>query len=390
MARKSRLEKEIATFKSAGAVSSFFTGLPNPDPVLRKAGLSIQVYRKLLHDSRVRANMQSLKAAVEAEELKIVADDESIVEEYTELKDMIIENNVNLSGEITEADFYGYTPLEINYMKDGNRYIPFEVIGKPQEWFAVDEDTGEWYFIGEDNQKTELNPFKFVFPTSGASYVNPYGVGSASACYWPVIFRKLCWEFWTNGIEKFGTPFILAKTLNNMKSDDRTQLAEDLAAMVQDGVLVTPDGVEMEMLESKSSGTGQSQYEAYLNAANLEISMAIAGTNLTTEVKGGSLAAATTHREIQKDRIDAVLKLEKLTFNTIFSYYNIINYAGARPATVMHVEEEEVSLERSQRDKNILDSDDRFIFTEQYYQREYNFENGDFTLDGGNNDISND
>lgn len=376
-----RLSKDMATFQSAGYATFFNDMLSNPDPVLRKAGISIQAYRALTYDSRVKANIRPRKSAINSRGWSIVGENESDVQLFTDLVQLQIDNNNNMFSEMQDAALYGYSPIELVYEKISGTLLPTYVVGKPQEWFEYNTQDAEWYFVGDDFKKVPLQKYKFVFPTVDASYVNPYGVGALSSCFWPVMFRKYGFEFWTNAVEKYGMPFMFGTADPGATESEVDSLLDDLASMVQDGVAVTKTTNQVQLLQANMSMTGTTPYEAYINMANLEISMAIAGTNLTTEVKGGSLAAAGVHREIQKDIIDSDMKLIEQTMNIIIDYINAVNFPTPKDVTFQFDSDEKDDLELSKRDKNLLDSNKALKLTEVYYKRNYNYKDDEIILD---------
>lgn len=83
----------------------------------------------------------------------------------------------------------------------------------------------------------------------------------------------------------------------------RKQLASDLAQAARDAVVVLPNGFKLSMLSSKE--TIKENQAVIVELADTAISIAILGQNLTTEIKGGSLAAAQVHAKVEVQRIRA-------------------------------------------------------------------------------------
>jgi hypothetical protein len=86
----------------------------------------------------------------------------------------------------------------------------------------------------------------------------------------------------------------------------RRQLADEIQKSGRNGVLVPPSGVVLKLLDSKET-IAQNQ-GAIVDMANIAYAVAVLGQNLTTEVSGGSYAAAKVHDkvEIQRIRFDAL------------------------------------------------------------------------------------
>ena len=87
--------------------------LPNPDPVLKKLGKDITVYKELLADPVVGSHVCRRKSAVKAMEWRIIANDAApvaveLIEDYLSNIDLW-----RLLSDIQNACFFGYQPLEI-------------------------------------------------------------------------------------------------------------------------------------------------------------------------------------------------------------------------------------------------------------------------------------
>lgn len=81
----------------------------------------------------------------------------------------------------------------------------------------------------------------------------------------------------------------------------RQELANDLANLGRDTGICLPKGYDLKIVES-TARTWQ-QFRDQIELANTAITIRIAGQNLTTNVSGGSLAAAQVHLIIRNDEI---------------------------------------------------------------------------------------
>lgn len=84
---------------------------------------------------------------------------------------------------------------------------------------------------------------------------------------------------------------------------DRQDFASDLQNLGGDTGMTVPAGWDVKLLELKAST--EALFVAQTKLANDGITILLAGQNLTTEVAGGSLAAAQVHNEIRGDKIRA-------------------------------------------------------------------------------------
>jgi phage gp29-like protein len=370
-----RRTKQIASRKkSQDFFYNQYYALPNMDPTLKCSGQTIEIYDSISYDSRVKAVVQSRKSKILAMEWQLHGEDEKMVEWYQE-NVMSNLNVYSINSEMLDAFGYGYKVFEINYRSDNGKLIPIEFVGKPQRWFSFDGDNN-LQFITKEYKHVEVPDNKFVVVAKDATYDNPYGEGAYSGCYWPVTFRRTGFEFWTNYLEKYGSPYLTASCPSGMKKSERQDVADTLTDAVQDCVFVVPEGTELELVESKTSGTPPHQY--YIDMANLEIAMAIVGTNLTTEVQGGSLAASVTHNDIRKDIIDGDKKMVEQGWHDFFSIVHSLNFgdSGEMPALKL-IEEKTVNTEQANRDKIVKETNPELKFTEKYLKESYNYEDED-------------
>nr|WP_182482464.1 DUF935 family protein [Meiothermus luteus] len=81
------------------------------------------------------------------------------------------------------------------------------------------------------------------------------------------------------------------------------ELAQLLADLGGDTGLVLPEGWRLEML-APPEGVWRSK-EAAIQWANVAIAVAVLGQNLTTDVQGGSYAAAQVHARVRQDLLEA-------------------------------------------------------------------------------------
>ncbi|MCL4492528.1 MAG: DUF935 domain-containing protein [Nitrospirae bacterium] len=377
------LSDEIATRKRSIDFYSLGMYLPNPDPVLKKTGKDITVYTELLSDGHLGGCVTSRKAGVISLEWEIDRGKSGKAKSRQAklIKDLF--GNLDLDHiieEILNAPLFGYQPLEVIWENTGNYILPKNVVGKPQRWFVFSEEnelrlrTKENYINGE-----ELPERKFLLARHGATYENPYGFPELSRCFWPLTFKKGGFKFWVIFTEKFGMPFLVGKQPRGLDPKEADNLADMLEAMVQDAIAVIPDDSSVEIMTSQGKGSGSSDiYDKLINACKTEVSIAILGQNLTTEVKGGSYAAAESHMAVRKDITDSDKKIVMRVMNQLIGWIFDLNFAGGEKPVFSMYEEEDVDTALAERDKTLYDAGVRY--KSQYLIREYGFQEGDIEV----------
>ena len=376
MAKK--LSEEIATRKRCINFYSLGTYLPDPDIVLRKQGKDVRIYKELLCDPQVFACVQSRKAGTLSLEwdLNRGSDKDKNAELIINLlKKLDIRKIMN---DILDATLFGFAPIEIIWGKVGNYILPLELKGKPPEWFCFDDENQLKFRTKEHCWGEELPPRKFLCPQSNPSYENPYGERVLSRVFWSVTFKKGGLKFWGVFTEKYGMPHLIGKHPRGATKEETNTLADMLEEMVQDAIAVIPDDSSVEIQEANKSSSA-AIYEQLIDKMNAEISKAILGQTLTTEIGStGSYAASNTHFAIRQNIVDADKKLVEQTINQLIQWIYEINFVNTEVPVFELYQEEDVDLTLAQRDKIL--SDTGVKFTKEYFIKNYGLEDEDFDI----------
>ncbi len=370
---------EIVTRKRALNFYSLVNILPDPDMVLRKQGKDIRIYKELLYDSHVFACCQSRKAGVLSLEWDINrgSDKYKNAEFIRELlKKLDIHKLIN---DILNATQFGFQPLEIMWKKEKNgQVLPEKVVAKPPEWFCFDDNNHLKFRTKENYFGEELPNRKFLCPQSNPSYENPYGERTLSRVFWPVTFKKGGMKFWVIFTEKYGMPHLIGKHPRGASREETETLADNLEQMIQDAIAVIPDDSSVEIQEANKSSSAEI-YEKLIDKMNSEISKAILGQTLTTEIGStGSYAASNTHMRVRQDIIDSDKKLVEATINQLIRWIYELNFASEEVPIFELYEKEDVDLVIAQRDKIL--SETGVQFTKNYFIKNYGLDDEDFEV----------
>lgn len=375
------LTSEIASRDRALSFSAFMGYLPNPDPVLKKQGKDISIYNELKTDSHVISQITSRKSGVRAMEHEI--DRGKSKSSQAEFIEDIFANILNLPriiSQILDAPLYGYKFLEIMWEKRGEYIIPADLVGKPCEWFSFDNENRPRFrtmgsFTGE-----LLPDRKFLIPTHDASYDNPYGFPLLSACFWNVVFKRGGLKFWSIFTEKYGMPYIIGKSPRGTSIQENNQLLNMLDEMIQDAVAVIPDDSSVEILTGSDKGSADI-YQNLCKYCNAEISKALLGQTLTTEVgDNGSYAAGKVHEGVRADLVEADADMVAGELNNLIRMIIDINFADAGkdyPQIIFYYPED-VDKELAERDQILTNTGVQF--TKKYYMKAYGFDEDDIII----------
>lgn len=376
---KKGITEEIATRKRALNFYSLANILPDPDIVLKKQGKDIRIYKELLCDPHVFACTQSRKAGVLSLDWEInrgLDKDQNAEDIENLLKKLEIQK---LMSDILDATQFGFQPLEIIWKRDKSGHImPERIVAKPPEWFCFDDDNN-LKFRTKENYYGEIVPDKkFLLAQNNPSYNNPYGERTLSRVFWNVTFKKGGLKFWVVFTEKYGMPHLIGKHPRGSTKEETNSLADMLEDMVQDAIAVIPDDSSIEIQEASKSSSAEI-YEKLIDKMNSEISKAILGQTLTTEIGStGSYAASNTHMQVRQDIVDSDKKLVEGVINQLIQWIYEINFANAEVPIFELYEPEDVDLTLAQRDKIL--SDTGVKFTKEYFIKNYGLEEDDFDI----------
>jgi len=376
------LFEEIATRERSPDFFSLAMSLPDPDPVLRKLGQDIRVYRELLSDARVGPCVESRKAAVVSLEWAVSRGNAPAAQAKFVSRCLDKLKVHEIIREILNAPLYGMQPLEVLWRRDGNTTVPDKVTGKPVEWFTFDPADNSLRLRTRSNliQGEELPPKKFLLAQYNPTYDNPYGERVLSRCFWPVTFKKGGLKFWLRFIEKFGSAWIIGKHSPQADKTEIDDLADKLERAIQDAVLVIPEGSSAEIVEAAGKAGSSSLYKDLKTTCDEDIAICILGQNLTTSVSGGSRAAAEVHERVRHEIKDGDKKIVIETMATLINWICEINFGPGDERPVFELfEEEEVDQKLATRDKTLVDTG-QIRFTKRYFQTAYGFEEEDFDV----------
>lgn len=349
--------------------------LPNPDPVLRARGGRIELYRELRTDAHVGGCVRRRKSAVKALEWGLDRD-KARSRVAREIEAMFADLDLDrLIGEAMDAVLYGYQPMEILWQKRGSLVVPDQVIGKPPEWFHFDSENRLRFKTRENpSHGEEVPPMKFLLPRQDASYQNPYGFADLSMCFWPIVFKKGGVKFWLSFTEKFGSAFSVGKLPRSATPEERAQLLDSLEALIQDGVATIPDDGSVELVEMAGKSASADLYERLVMYCRSEVSIALTGTNQTTEANSNR-ASATAGLEVADDLRDGDAEIVSAALNQLIRWVVEINWGGAAAPVFEMWDQESRDKLQAERDKSLKDAGANL--TRAYFIRSYNLQEGD-------------
>jgi len=378
-----KLSDEIASRKRVLGFSDIMKMLPNPDPILKKMGKDISVYRDLLADDHVGACVLSRKSGTTSRLWKISpgkADPKKV--QFIEDKFKNLGMN-NFQKENLDAALFGYQPMELMWGEEANGVVfPAAITGKPPEWFFFDNDN-QLRFRSRDNfwEGELLPPRKFLCPTQDASYDNPYGISVLSKAFWPVFFKKGGIKCWVVFVEKYGMPIIIGRHPRGASETEKNELARALQNAVQDAVMVIAEDSSIELKDSPFRASSTGTFKELTTVCENGISKAILGQTLTTQTGDvGSYAATQSHMGIREDIADSDTLMTCESANTAIRWTWELNWPEDKNIPTYEMwKPKEVNTRLAERDEKLKNTGVRF--KKVYFIKNHDLEEEDFEME---------
>ena len=307
----------------------------------------------ILADLTVTQCDVSRKSVTEKKEIQIVCDNEEVKDEFKKIF------NPDVVSQILETYLYGLNVFEINYKEKEGLVYP-RLVQRDFRQFKFN-DAGEFAFNANGSERS-IPPLKVIYALNRANFRKVYGDGLLKKLYFPVKMKNASLKFWFRFLEKFGSPWAIAKT-----SYEPDEMAAEVQAMLSGDSAVIDTDEEITLVQP-TSNVDFTRLPAYLDN---QISKAILGANLTSGVKEGSYAAAKTHNEIREDLAANDAKILIFVMNKAISYFKEINGFNGELYAKLY-DEDAPNIERATRDKTLYDMG--FIPTKKYITSTYNIE----------------
>ena len=303
------LQTEVASRLSDPYAKPFMGVITTDDPLLQERGgvgsSAHELYRDLLRDGKVHSGLQKRKLAVIGREWTVepTVDSAKGRADAGKVAEILAASGFDrLCNSLLNAVLMGWQPSEIMWGVQDGLVVPLRYKARAQRRFRFVQDEGDvqpyLHLLTEsDLQRGKRVPErKFIVHSVGSDDDNPNGIGLGLQLYWPVFFKRKGVMAWNMLCERFGAPIPWGQYPSNATPQERKSLFRGLQAMQTDGVIMTPSGAQITLIETKLSGGGQSSHQSLCNYMDDWIMEVILGQPPRSG-GGGALAAAANERE---------------------------------------------------------------------------------------------
>jgi phage gp29-like protein len=332
---------------------SYLRELPNPDPILRKAGKNSDIYHAISRDAHVIGELRTMRAGLLAFQTELVpgGSDKASMDSFEAAKKLFNRppsTNTrwqDFDWHLYSAILFGFSSVHLGpFIKTDDRWLPQSIEAWETRRFVFDPEHNLLLKTKESPQGIELDPRRFFCVRHMPSPDNAYGVALLSSCFWPWTFKHGGFQFFVQLCERFGVPFPIGKYPVGSDQKDIDQLLEGLSMLVTHGIGALPDDASVEILERK--GGGEPVQAQLIDLCNREMSKALTSQTLATEQNGqGARAASDTHarRASENQRADRALVVDGR--NQILQILHGVNFNGGEPPKWIFKDRREVNSE---------------------------------------------
>jgi len=168
----------------------------------------------------------------------------------------------------------------------------FCVLGNPLNPFDPDPDKIKVSTELNVLQGEELEPWQWVVSVNKARSDVLARAALMRSIVWFYLFKHFSIRDWSIFLEAYGMPKRIGKYAPGSSDEDRNAIFEAALQLGRDAAAVIPADATLEFLETSQGSTGNIPFPAMVNLCNAEISKAVLGGTLSTEVgdTGGNRA----------------------------------------------------------------------------------------------------
>lgn len=325
----------IANARNDITIPYFSGALQYQDDTLlqRGGGQGLKIYSEIKRDGRAYAVLQKRAKLLLARDwvMEPASDAPIDIEAADFCKEVINGMSFDrLCENMCDATLMGFSVDETIWGRSGNRIIPVDTVSHDQRRFVFGEDwRPRLLTMTSMRDGIELPDRKFIVHRFDVRGNNPYGLGLGTRLFWPVLFKREGIAFWLHFLDKYAEPTVIGKTPYGVLSDEQNKLLRTLEQIRSSAAMTLPIGTDVEFLEASRSGSVS--YEDFLNYWDKDITIAVLGESLSTDIGNvGSKAASDTHADMSAMLVDSDGDLQADTLHeTLLQWLIDYNFPGA-------------------------------------------------------------
>lgn len=272
----------------------------------------VELYEEMEEkDAHLASLLQTRKAAVQGLKYRVVPVSREEVDQaaaalVTEVLADLEFDRIIL--ELLDAVGKGFAVSEILWAIRGDKVVVGEVQQISPKRISFREGDEPQVLAADGVTPLEVPPWKLIYHRHWLRSGSVVRGGVLRSIAWVYLFKNYALKDWAVFNEVFGMPLRVGKYEPTATAEDREVLARAVAALGSDAAAVISKNMEIEFVEAGGrSGGKENPFLAMAEFCNQEMSKAILGQTLTTEVgpRGGAYAAARVHEQVRRDLVQS-------------------------------------------------------------------------------------
>ena len=338
------------------------------DPLLLEKGgaaSGAELYRDLKRDGKVFSALQKRVLALVGKAWQVEAVEGDTARgkaDAAALTDILKRANFDrICKDLLEALLTGTSICEIVWtMRDGMYAVKRAPRRSLRRFVFLQQDPGqppELHQLVRDNMLTglPLPERKFIVHRVNPEDDNPWGTGLGLQLYWAVFFKRKALISWNKLNDRVGVPTPWGQYPVNAKNEEKATLFSALKALSNDGVVMTPIGSAITLLESKLASGGITTQQGLCEYMDDWVAEVVLGQEPRRQGAGAPVAAGNERSDVRMDLVQADADLLSDTLNnTLIAWLCDLN--GFVPCLVSRVVKDEEDLKAAaETDKIVSD-----------------------------------
>jgi phage gp29-like protein len=320
----------------------------------------LDLYAEVLDDWQVWSALQARRNAVCATEWEVIPGggkrrDKAAADLIQSIVDGIAWDQI--TAQMWMGICHGCAYGEILWQRDGAHVVPGDIRVRDPRRFAWRPDGTLVLLTVTDSFYGEPMPDRkfWAYSTGPVHGDDPYGIGLAHWCYWPVQFKRGSVKLMLTALDKYASPTAMGHFPASATPAEKTKLLRALEAIRSQAALILPEGMTAELLAASRSGSAD--YLGALQYWDAAISKLIGGHSATQDATPGRLGGEDMGRDVRSDLVTADADLLNASANrTWVRWVTEWSYPGAALPTLWRRMEEDDDLgQRAERERKIFD-----------------------------------
>ncbi|MDR1037295.1 MAG: DUF935 domain-containing protein [Deltaproteobacteria bacterium] len=382
-----------------GELAEQLLAMPDPDVILKAAGVKRHDLRKLTFDDEIYQALSTREEGLMIVPVRLEPT-ESEQSKFITSRCLTPEIVRTLVSGAFKAKLYGYSVMEIIWDKEAwgkeGVFVPLDISLRAMERFVIRPDGTLVQLASGSAAGLEGDPalqkkiaglpgaagmaavmdtrYKFLLTRNEPTWDNPYGEALLSRLWWPWFFRQKAWNFYGQYLERFAIPMLVGT------GEDLEAIAAALARAQQDAVIAVHTGDEVNSLSA--NGSGHELYSGMEEMIVRRIEKVVLGQTLTSGTDGGSgnRALGQVHNSVRADKTKADVELVRPTVQRYVDACFVLNGMKGDIPEVIFGDDRQLAEDRAARDAVLKQAGIVAGYSEDYLMDNYGFRPGEIEM----------